>query len=148
MAARQHRENPGLVERIISLGKPVFVSVPHDYPAGGLRLADNVVPLYCIVKYPTLLEEVIVPDFRSSVFKGLSDHSLGLGASLLAVARGAKYVEKHFTLDNALQRSNEKAHLGAMTVEDLVNLRRFSRQIERILEVESRDELSVGEPTM
>lgn len=132
IAARQHRENPDLVETVIALGKPVFVSVPSDFDAASLNRRENCVYLHCIVKYPTLLEEMEIPDFSDGLFDGISDHSLGVAAALMAAARGAGYLEKHFTLSHAWQRSNEKAHLGAMTLEDLRIIKRISSEMERI----------------
>jgi len=134
IAARQHLENPALVEKIIALGKPLFVSVPSDFDASSIPVHDHCIYLYCIVKYPTLLEEVEIPDFADSIFAGISDHSLGVAAALMAAARGARYLEKHYTISTSWQRSNEKAHLGAMTLDDLRLISRVASDMERILD--------------
>jgi sialic acid synthase SpsE len=42
---------------------------------------------------------------------GLSDHSTGLTVAIAAVARGAAYVEKHFTLDRSLPGPDHQASL-------------------------------------
>ncbi|MEM1200267.1 MAG: N-acetylneuraminate synthase family protein, partial [Pseudomonadota bacterium] len=76
---------------------------------------------------------VIVPTFHDTIFEGISDHSIGIAAALMAAARGAKYLEKHYTINYAWQRSNEKAHLGAMTLEDLRAIKRITSDMERIL---------------
>lgn len=132
VAARQHRENPGLVERILALGKPVFVSVPHDLDPAGITPREHCIYLHCILKYPTLLEEVQFPDFQSSIFRGISDHSLGVSAAIHAAAHGAQYLEKHFTISHAWQRSNEKAHLGAMCQEELALIHRITADFDRM----------------
>lgn len=55
--------------------------------------------VHCISKYPVYPEELKLPDrFDDQIF-GYSDHSHGIEACLLAVARGATYVEKHVALD-------------------------------------------------
>jgi sialic acid synthase SpsE len=41
--------------------------------------------------------------FSDDAVWGYSDHSLGIDMCLTAMARGARYVEKHFTLDKASQ---------------------------------------------
>jgi sialic acid synthase SpsE len=66
-----------------------------------------------------LVEEVALPSFRDTLYDGISDHTLGVAAALAAAAHGAQVLEKHFTISYSWQRSNEKAHLGAMTLEDL-----------------------------
>jgi sialic acid synthase SpsE len=59
--------------------------------------------LHCVSIYPTPPEKVNLrrmdwlKKFTPSV--GYSDHCIGIEAIKLAIARGASYVEKHFTLD-------------------------------------------------
>lgn len=124
--ARMHGENPGLVEKILKHNKPTFVSVPSDYPVEKVPVASNAIYFYCILKYPTLLEEISYPDFRNSIFSGFSDHSLGTSGAVMAAARGAKYLEKHFTLSHHSQKTTEKAHLGSMTMEELREIKRIT----------------------
>jgi N-acetylneuraminate synthase len=64
----------------------------------------NVVLLKCTSAYPAPLEDInlraiqtLADEFHCMV--GLSDHSLGIGVSLGAVALGARVIERHFTLD-------------------------------------------------
>lgn len=137
--ARMHRENPGLVETILATGKKTFVSIPADYDITGLNRADNALYLYCIARYPTLLDEVSLPDFATHpLFDGLSDHSLGIAAPLLAAARGARVLEKHFTVAHSWQKPTEKGHLGGMTWEELLQIKRLSTDFELILRNEPR----------
>ena len=66
-----------------------------------------------------------MPDFKTSKYKGYSDHTFGLTACKAAVVKGAKYIEKHFTLSKGMQSSINKAHLGSMDFNELVQLRSF-----------------------
>ena len=58
--------------------------------------------LHCVSLYPTPLEKVNMArmdwlrQFTPSV--GFSDHTVGTEAAKLAIARGANFIEKHFTL--------------------------------------------------
>lgn len=132
VAARQHRENPDLVNRILDLGKPTFVSIPHDMDPASVRRESHASYLFCIGQYPTLLEDMRVPEFGDA-YDGLSDHSLGISAALLAASRGCRVLEKHFTLSHALQRNNEKAHFGSMDAQQLQQIKLLSMEFELLL---------------
>jgi sialic acid synthase SpsE len=132
VAARMHNEMPDLVESIMKQKLPTFVSVPADYPVENITKHDHAKYLYCVLKYPTRLDEYQMPDFQSSIFSGISDHTLGNAGALYAAAHGATILEKHFTLRNSFQFETEKAHLGAMTYEDLINIKNTSREFELI----------------
>lgn len=53
---------------------------------------------YVVSEYPTYPGRLHMPE-RFDKVMGYSDHSHGIGACLLAVARGATYIEKHVALD-------------------------------------------------
>jgi len=130
--ARMHEENPDLVEKIMSKKIMTFVSLPNDFDVKNIKKYDHAVYLYCIPKYPTRLDEVSLPDFSNSIFTGISDHVLGNAYALYAAAHGAKYLEKHFTLNRSLQKDTEKAHLGAMKMNDLALIKTISTEFELI----------------
>ena len=132
VAARTHKENPELVDRIQDRKETVFVSVPHDYDTNRISFLDNCIYLYCISDYPTLLEDLRFPDFKHSIFSGFSDHSLGIAGALYAASLGCQYLEKHYTISYAMQLYYEKAHLGAMTLEQLRMIKNLSREFEII----------------
>ena len=63
--------------------------------------------LHCIINYPASFEELNLGFIdtlkkRYSCPVGFSDHSLGIEASLAAIALGATIIEKHFTTNRAL----------------------------------------------
>jgi sialic acid synthase SpsE len=127
-----HREMPQLVEKIMSHGKPTFVSIPSEMDPDEVPHHDHAIYLYCVVKYPTRTDEFQMPDFANSRFHGISDHTLGNAGALFASAHGAKYLEKHYTLRKSFQYETEKAHLGSMDMNDLMEIKQTSFEFERI----------------
>ena len=132
VAARMHKEMPDLTKEILEENITTFVSIPSDMDENSITIYENAIYLYCIVKYPTRIDEVSIPNFKNSIFKGISDHSIGNSAALFASAMGAKYLEKHFTLRNSNQFITEQAHLGAMTMNDLNEINNTTREFEII----------------
>jgi sialic acid synthase SpsE len=66
-----------------------------------------------------------MPYFSSNLWnkwQGFSDHTIGLDCAKIALARGAKIIEKHFCLEhNPLYSDND----WAMLPSELKELRRF-----------------------
>lgn len=100
-----------LIRRVAATGKPVIIStgmatlaelddaVRAVRAAGGTRI----VLLKCTSTYPATPENtnlMTLPHLRElfGCEVGLSDHTMGTGVSLAAVALGATVIEKHFTL--------------------------------------------------
>lgn len=138
VAARMHKGFPELTRDIMQLGKPTFVSIPSDMPkeeVDQIEVVDHATYLYCVVKYPTLVEEFLMPDFANSRFSGISDHTLGNSAALFASAHGATYLEKHFTLRKSFQRTGELAHLCSMDMQDLMDIRNTAAEFETLRKV-------------
>jgi pseudaminic acid synthase len=101
-----------LIEYAASKGRPMFIST-------GMSTADeigdaleccykkgnrDVLLFHCISKYPAELRTSHIGDmsYIASHFKvevGLSDHTTSNLASVIAVAKGASAIEKHFKLD-------------------------------------------------
>nr|QNO48820.1 hypothetical protein IMBEDNDK_00030 [Methanosarcinales archaeon ANME-2c ERB4] len=77
---------------------------------------DNIILLQCTTQYPCTYEDInlramlgLKETFKTIV--GFSDHSLGVECAVAAIALGAKYIEKHFTLDRNLSGPDHKASL-------------------------------------
>lgn len=89
--------------------------------------------LHCNTEYPTPDEDVNVSamiDLRKAfpgLAVGFSDHSVGAVAAVGAVALGATFVEKHFTLDKSMPGPDHKA---SATPEELAALVRDVRRME------------------
>lgn len=111
-----------LINAIAITGKPVLVSLgmweSELFPELPI---DQVGYLHCISKYPTPLDEIHLGDIDFSKYKGFSDHSIGVSASIAALALGANVIEKHFTLDKKLYGPD---HEGSMTPDELLLLSR------------------------
>ena len=83
---------------------------------GQEALRDHVVLLQCTSEYPAPVDEVnlrAMGTLRSAfgLPVGLSDHTRGTVVPVAAVARGARVVEKHFTLDRTLPGPDHRASL-------------------------------------
>jgi N-acetylneuraminate synthase len=92
---------------------------------GQQLLKANVIVLQCVTEYPAPIVDAnlramktIASEFQLSV--GYSDHTLGLSASLAAVALGATMIEKHFTLDSTLPGPDHRASLEPADLKTLV----------------------------
>ena len=104
-----------LIELIASKGKPVILSTGIATQED-IKLAlnackksnnDQIALLKCTSSYPSPIEEsnmVMVSDLaeRYGVISGLSDHTLGITAPVVATCFGAKIIEKHFILDKSI----------------------------------------------
>lgn len=89
------------------------------------RLRDHVTLLHCTSQYPTSFAEVNLRamDTIASAFGlavGYSDHTEGILIPVAAVARGARVIEKHFTLDRSLPGPDHKSSLVPAELNDMV----------------------------
>lgn len=103
-----------LLERVARTGRPIIIStgiselVDIELAISSLRGAGakEIVVLKCTTAYPAPIAEsnlrtiADIPS-RFGVLSGLSDHSLGTVVPVAAVALGACFIEKHFTLDDS-----------------------------------------------
>jgi sialic acid synthase SpsE len=100
------------------------------------RLPRRLALLHCVSSYP-------VPDAEANLLSipflqthfdgpvGYSDHTLGIDATLLAVALGARIVEKHFTLDKHF--SDFRDHQLSATPGEMADLVERVRRAEQML---------------
>jgi N-acetylneuraminate synthase len=101
-----------LIKKVIQTGKPFIIST------GVATLSDlqdlqeflkannakNYILLKCTSTYPASPENtnILTIPHMSQLFNchvGLSDHTMGIGVSIAAIALGARVIEKHFTLN-------------------------------------------------
>jgi pseudaminic acid synthase len=124
-----------LIRKVASTGKPMIISCGMATVAEideAVRTArDNgckeLVLLKCTSTYPATPQNsnvATIPHLRGmfGCEVGLSDHTMGVGAAVAAVALGATVIEKHFTLSRAdggvdSSFSLEPAELNSLVVE-------------------------------
>jgi N,N'-diacetyllegionaminate synthase len=102
---------------------------------------NNITLMQCTSSYPAPFEEInlrVISSLKKK-FKlrvGFSDHSLGIIASIAAVAVGAKVIEKHITLDKKLAGPDHKTSLNPTEFKLMVD---NIRLVEKILGSEIKD---------
>ncbi len=105
-----------LLERVAATGKPILLSTGMadlesvrracsviEAVWRGANASPGLVLLQCVSAYPTPAESANLLAIRTLAREtghvvGYSDHTLGIDAAVLAVALGARVIEKHFTL--------------------------------------------------
>lgn len=130
-----------LIEMAASTNKPVIISTGIG-TVDDIELAintcrnagnDQLAILKCTVEYPAPLDHadlVTIRDMakRFNVIAGLSDHTLGFIAPVVAVALGAKIIEKHFIVDRAIGGPDASFSLNVAEFTEMVNRVRQAEQ--------------------
>jgi len=124
-----------LIEKVLSFKKPVIISTGLLGYSGIIDLLklikkrkfpmNKVFFLHCVSDYPVVDKEanLISIKYLKDKFKmniGYSDHTLGIEASIMAVAYGAKIIEKHFTIDK--NYSNFRDHKLSADPKEMIKL--------------------------
>ena len=121
-----------LIEYVASKGKPIVMScgmgsieeIEEALDACKRQNYENVVLLKCCSQYPAQYEDMnvsVIPDMKERFKKpvGLSDHSFGSLAPVVAVSMGAQIIEKHVCLNKEI----ESADAGfSMTMEEFAEM--------------------------
>ncbi|HEX5185830.1 MAG TPA: N-acetylneuraminate synthase family protein [Nitrososphaeraceae archaeon] len=125
--------NLRLLSYAAGLGKPMLIATGMSN-LGDVELAIDTVKqagnlgialLHCISIYPTETSDanLRMMDTLAEAFNypvGFSDHTLGISVALAAVARGAKIIEKHFTLDRHIDSPDHPFSLRPVELKQLV----------------------------
>lgn len=122
-----------LIKKVALTGKPLIISTGMatleelDETVKIARAAgcNDLTLLKCTSTYPASPENtnlLTIPHMRElyNCNVGLSDHSMGIGVSIAAVALGATVIEKHFTLDRNDGGVDSKFSLEPAELEQLV----------------------------
>jgi pseudaminic acid synthase len=94
---------PMIISTGIATEQDIQLAVDTCRKAGN----DDIILLKTTSQYPSKIEDAnmsMIPDMveRFNVIVGLSDHTLGIVAPIVATAMGAKVIEKHFILDKSI----------------------------------------------
>lgn len=86
---------------------------------------EKLVLLHCVSAYPSELKDTnlaFLQTLRSAfgTAVGFSDHTLGSEAACIAVALGATWIEKHFTIDRTLEGLDHKHSMDPNAFADFV----------------------------
>jgi sialic acid synthase SpsE len=124
--------NHELHDALWEMGKPVIKSVDWRIISGNdPHLLSDCRLLYCDSHYPTPMEELEFGRYLV-MYDGFSDHTIGLDASKIALARGAKIIEKHFALTHDIETGGVDAP-WSMIPSELAELKRFENVCREVL---------------
>jgi sialic acid synthase SpsE len=141
--AAQMASNYEFCTDIYNEGKPVFVSLDRHGPYTEFHKTRVNTPLmlWCKSKYPTYPQDIKrtevypgMPERFGGDWYGYSDHMHGIDACLLAVARGAQYIEKHFTL--AKDDLGVRDTVFSATPDEFAEMVRIGNGIARLLDAQ------------
>jgi sialic acid synthase SpsE len=117
-----------LIETVAKTGKPMLVSLGmwdgSEFPK--ISSPGGVEYLYCVSIYPTEMSDLHFRKVDFARYCGFSDHTIGIHAAMIALSRGARIIEKHFTLDKTMHGPD---HSGSMTPEELAALSQFRNSL-------------------
>ncbi len=131
-----------LIKYVASKNKPIIISTGIA-TIEDIELAietckkegnNNITILKCTSAYPAKPEHanlLTIPDIekRFNVQSGLSDHTLGIEAPMVAVALGAKVIEKHFILDKSIGGADAHFSLDEKEFKQMVDAVRLTEKL-------------------
>lgn len=141
-----------LIEYTASKGKPMIISTGiADIPDIELaieackRMGNNdITILKCTSAYPADPKDAnlsTIEDIKSrfNVKSGLSDHTLGIEAPMIAVAMGATVIEKHFILNKSIGGADAHFSLDEKDFKSMVDAVRLTEDIMGKVDYEMTD---------
>jgi sialic acid synthase SpsE len=136
LASRVSKFDRDLAHRVLETGKPTYVSLGFDSEPFDIKKYPNCYHLYCVAKYPAEHSDFDIPktfNWTDSDYYGFSSHAMDVYPSLVALARGAKCVEVHFTMNKGMAAlPGGYDHLCSLNKDELKQLCEFAKRIERI----------------
>lgn len=138
-----------MIEVVARLGKPIILSTGMAFIEDVVLCRDlikrissensdalELAIIHCISAYPVEKPDAnlraintLMREFKEVV--GYSDHTIGPDAAIVAVALGARIIEKHFTLDNQL--SDFRDHQLSADPYEMKEMVRRIRETEKML---------------
>ena len=137
IASRSLKYDFGLVKKIINenKNKEIIISLGMWNKKKLPFKNKNIRYLWCVSKYPAFNEDLkkFPKKFLKNIYFGYSDHTIGIETCLLAISRGAKIIEKHFTLDKS--DTTIRDHALSATPEEFRNMVNIGNEISKKLEL-------------
>ena len=131
-----------LIKYIASKQKPIIISTgiaaleDIELAVDTCKKEGNfdITILKCTSAYPASAEDanlLTIPDIerRFNVKSGLSDHTIGIEAPMIAVALGAKVIEKHFILDKSIGGPDAQFSLDEKEFKSMVDAVRLTEKL-------------------
>lgn len=146
--------NHDLLKALAKIGKPLIcstgMSTEHEIVESARllqRLGAMYVFLHCNSTYPTPFKDVNLNYLErlkeiGDCPVGYSGHERDINVAIAAVAKGAKVIEKHFTLDKSMEGND---HRVSLLPEEFAAMVRGIRQVEASLGTDTERRLSQGE---
>lgn len=146
--------NHQLLDSMTSLSKPIICSTGM---ATELEIAQAVklfkdrsakfILLHCNSTYPAPFKDINLKymdrlKLLGSEFVGYSGHERGISIALAAAARGAKVIEKHFTLDRNMEGNDHRVSLLPAEFKSMVE---SIREVELALGNDASRQITQGE---
>jgi sialic acid synthase SpsE len=91
---------------------------------------ENIKFIYCKSIYQTQINLYNFNHIDFGTYHGLSDHSIGITAPKIAISRGARIIEKHFTFNTGMYGPD---HICSITPNELNELTKFVQEAEYCL---------------
>lgn len=136
IASRVSKFDRSLAEEVLATGKPTYVSLGFDAEPFDIISYPNCYHLYCVAKYPTEYSDINMPktfNWLHADFYGFSSHAMTPYPSMVALSRGAKCIEVHFTLDKGMAAlPGGFDHICSLDKSELKQLVEFSKHAEKI----------------
>jgi pseudaminic acid synthase len=123
---------------IISTGMATVAEIDEAVTVARNCGAKEITLLKCVSSYPAKPESMnlkTIPHMKElfGCPVGLSDHSLGIGVSIAAVALGATVVEKHFTLSRRYETPDSFFSIEPHELQDMVaNIRLVEKALGKV----------------
>lgn len=109
-----------LITAMEKTGKPIIASL-GNWKGEGLPKIKNAQFLYCLTRHQ--IEDNGVQNFpeRFDRLAGFSDHTIGLEYAKLAIDKGARIIEKHFTFNKNLAGCDQAASMTPLELRELID---------------------------
>jgi len=146
-----------LIERVAKTNKPVIISTGIA-TLEDISLAvetcrnvsnDQIALLKCTVEYPAPLSAadlLTIPDMvkKFKVIAGLSDHTMGFIAPVVAVSLGARIIEKHFIVDRSIGGPDSSFSLNFDEFTKMIGMIRQAEECMGEIRYKSKESIANG----